>query len=216
MPSNSTVLLLSNDFLFGEGLRSFLLKSNQYQCFEKAAVYADFERYVKELNPDLIVLDLSSTVFKVEKVIAYVGFTTQSKILLLGEELTQTESEQMRQWGAHAIAKKSSSEIDLEQCLKALGEGRFFIPEDVTKPKEANGSDLMSQLNISEREREIIKLIAEGHINKEIADQLFLSTHTVNTHRKNIMQKLGINNTAGIVLFAVKENIVSPNEFLFH
>ena len=70
-------------------------------------------------------------------------------------------------------------------------------------------------MNISEREIEIIKLIAEGCINKEIADRLFLSNHTINTHRKNIMQKLGINNTSGIVLFAVKEGIVSANDFLF-
>ena len=72
-----------------------------------------------------------------------------------------------------------------------------------------------SQLNISEREVEIIKLIAEGFINKEIADKLFLSTHTVNTHRKNIMSKLGVNNATGIVIFAVRERLISPNDFLF-
>ena len=69
--------------------------------------------------------------------------------------------------------------------------------------------------NISEREMEIIKLIAEGLSNKEVAEKLFLSAHTVTTHRKNIMNKLGINNTAGLVLFAVRENLVSPNHFLF-
>jgi DNA-binding NarL/FixJ family response regulator len=70
-------------------------------------------------------------------------------------------------------------------------------------------------LNISEREMEIIKLIAEGLSNKEVADKLFLSAHTVTTHRKNIMNKLGVNNTAGLVLFAVRENLISPNHFLF-
>ena len=70
-------------------------------------------------------------------------------------------------------------------------------------------------MNISDREIEIITLIAEGFSNKEVADKLFLSTHTVTTHRKNIMNKLGVNNTAGLVLFAVRENLVSPNHFLF-
>jgi DNA-binding CsgD family transcriptional regulator len=70
-------------------------------------------------------------------------------------------------------------------------------------------------VNISERELEIIKLIAEGYTNVEIAEKLFLSPHTVNTHRKNILQKLGINNTAAIVMYAVKTNLVSPNKFLF-
>jgi DNA-binding CsgD family transcriptional regulator len=62
---------------------------------------------------------------------------------------------------------------------------------------------------------EIITLIAEGYTNQEIAEKLFISAHTVNTHRKNIMGKLGINNTAGIVMYAVKSNLVSPNKYLF-
>ena len=68
---------------------------------------------------------------------------------------------------------------------------------------------------LSERENEIIKLVAEGNTNNKIAEMLFLSSHTVNTHRKNIMSKLGVKNTAGIVMYAVKMNIVSPNRFLF-
>jgi len=68
---------------------------------------------------------------------------------------------------------------------------------------------------VSDRENEIITLIAEGLTNIQIAEQLFLSSHTVNTHRKNIMAKLGVKNTAGIVMYAVKTNLVSPNKFLF-
>ena len=64
-------------------------------------------------------------------------------------------------------------------------------------------------ISLSEREIEIIKLISDGLTNKEIADKLYLSTHTVNTHRKNIMHKLNIKNTAGIVIYAVKENIIN-------
>lgn len=68
---------------------------------------------------------------------------------------------------------------------------------------------------LSERELEIIVKIAEGFTNGQIAELLHLSTHTVNTHRKNIMAKLGVKNTAGIVMYAVKSNLVSPNKFLF-
>jgi DNA-binding NarL/FixJ family response regulator len=71
-------------------------------------------------------------------------------------------------------------------------------------------------ISLSERELEIIKLVAEGFSNTEIADRLFLSAHTVNTHRKNIMSKIGVNKTAAIVMYAVKNNLVSPNKFLFN
>jgi DNA-binding NarL/FixJ family response regulator len=68
---------------------------------------------------------------------------------------------------------------------------------------------------MSDRENEIIVLIAEGYTNDQIAEMLFLSKHTVNTHRKNILFKLGVKNTAGIVMYAVKTQLVSPNKFLF-
>ena len=66
-------------------------------------------------------------------------------------------------------------------------------------------------MNLSNREIEIVKLIAGGFTNKEIADKLFLSNHTIITHPKNIMSKIGVNNTAGIVVYAVKESLVVPN-----
>ena len=68
---------------------------------------------------------------------------------------------------------------------------------------------------LSERENEIIVYISEGQTNAQIAENLFLSNHTINTHRKNIMAKLGVKNTAGIVMYAVKTQLVSPNKFLF-
>lgn len=70
-------------------------------------------------------------------------------------------------------------------------------------------------INLSLREQEIITLIAEGFTNVQIAEKLFLSTHTVNTHRKNIMHKLGVKNTASIVMYAIKANLVNVNKFLF-
>ena len=70
-------------------------------------------------------------------------------------------------------------------------------------------------IGLSKREKEVLGLIAEGYTNAKIAELLFLSSHTVTTHRKNIMHKLGVRNTAGIVMYAVKSCIVSPNKFLF-
>ncbi len=70
-------------------------------------------------------------------------------------------------------------------------------------------------ISLTERESEIILLIAEGYTNNQIAEKLFLSSHTITTHRKNIMHKLGVNNTAGIVMYAVKANLISANKYLF-
>ena len=72
-----------------------------------------------------------------------------------------------------------------------------------------------SSAQLSDRELQIIQFIAEGYTNSQIAAIIYLSNHTVNTHRKNIMKKLGVNNTAGIVMYAVKTEMVSPNQFSF-
>jgi DNA-binding NarL/FixJ family response regulator len=101
--------------------------------------------------------------------------------------------------------------------------GRFFCGQilNTIRKESIDVNDLeLTEFNceavsITERELEIITLIAEGYTNVEIAEKLFLSPHTVNTHRKNILQKLGVNNTAAIVMYAVKTQLVSPNKFLF-
>jgi DNA-binding NarL/FixJ family response regulator len=70
-------------------------------------------------------------------------------------------------------------------------------------------------VTLSDRECQVITLIAEGKSYTRIAEELNLSSHTVIAHRRNIMQKLGVNNTAAVVLYAVKNGFISPNKFLF-
>lgn len=85
---------------------------------------------------------------------------------------------------------------------------RFYCGMVINILAENSDNPDCDGISLSEREIEIIKLISDGLTNKEIADRLYLSTHTINTHRKNIMGKLNIKNTAGIVIYAVKENII--------
>jgi DNA-binding NarL/FixJ family response regulator len=78
-----------------------------------------------------------------------------------------------------------------------------------------NSEHSCEPVTISERELEILQLVAQGLTTKQIAEKVHLSFHTVMTHRKNMMGKLGINNTAGLIIYAVRENLISPNRFLF-
>jgi DNA-binding NarL/FixJ family response regulator len=116
----------------------------------------------------------------------------------------------------------------MEEVLEAIDEtsagGTFFcgqilaaieaesIPVDDLESADASCDPIV----LSNREIEVLTLISEGLTNVQIANKLFLSSHTVNTHRKNIMQKLRVNNTAAMVMYAVKSGFVSPNRFLFH
>ena len=213
MSEISKILIISNDFLFGKGLVSYLeTKKHEMSTCEDSL---QLESNLLKTSPHFLLYDFDTIGFKPEKVMALANFITQCKVIVFGKNLSQSQIDTLKSYGAIGFISKSCTQNTLDTCMGTVSKNILFIDNDL-KETVAGQVNLFTKLNISDREIEIIKLIAEGFINKEIADRLFLSTHTVNTHRKNIMQKLGINNTAGIVLFAVKQGIISPSEFLFH
>ncbi|MNE35051.1 Response regulator protein VraR [compost metagenome] len=121
------------------------------------------------------------------------------------------------------IKKDCDSQEIIDSIRETWRGNKFFCGQILETIRDAaidvNDIDFDSfscePIMLSERETEIITMIAEGLTNVMIADSLCLSNHTINTHRKNIMAKLGVKNTAGIVIYAVKTNLVSPNKFLF-
>jgi DNA-binding NarL/FixJ family response regulator len=126
--------------------------------------------------------------------------------------------------GVTSYVKKDCSFPEILEAVKATNDGnKFFCGEilETIQEENLNVEDIemdnftCDPVLISKRESEVISMIAEGFTNAQIAEKLFLSAHTVNTHRKNIMSKLGVKNTAGIVMYAVKTNLISPNKFLF-
>lgn len=96
------------------------------------------------------------------------------------------------------------------KILETLRKAAFDVDKFLAEPLSC------APVALSERECQIIGLIAEGQSYTRIAERLNLSAHTVTTHRRNIMQKLGVNNTAAVVLYAVKNGLASPNKFLFN
>jgi len=126
--------------------------------------------------------------------------------------------------GVDSYIKKDCDLGEVEEALReTLKGGTFFCGKilDEIRRESIDVTDLegleltCDPIVLSGRETEVLQLIAEGHTNTQIAEKLFLSAHTVTTHRKNIMAKLGVNNTAAIVMYAVKTGLVSPNKFLF-
>ena len=172
-----------------------------------------------KVNPSLVIIDDFDLVFKPEKTIAFLSFLKPAKTVILSDKIQRDKVELLERVGVCQFFSSFITQPQINDLLDAVSLGKIFYDERIKTVLNYNAAEefknTCSQLNISEREVEIIKLIAEGFINKEIADQLFLSTHTVNTHRKNIMSKLGVNNATGIVIFAVRERLISPNDFLF-
>jgi DNA-binding NarL/FixJ family response regulator len=214
------ITIADSHFLSRKGLAVVLNENADFMLLAEALSTSDLVNQSKFYTPDLIIIDYTSSNFTLEGLQQIVKKYPSTKLLAITQPLAASKISQALSIGvtSHLLKDCDEDEI-LEAIYKTVKGEKFMCGKIVTDILQSKAADIsMSScegLNISEREMEIIKLVAEGYSNKEVADKLFLSTHTVTTHRKNIMNKLGVNNTAGLVLFAVRENIVSPNHFLF-
>lgn len=220
MGKTSSILLASNHF-FVECSWKYLTNQEEFDfaIVDTVKTQEELEKKTIELQPQIIVIDIDCMEFNLKKSLAFIDITIQSKIIFTGKLNLKSFYEEYSHLNVHAFITNNLNKEQLINCLHLVQSNHKYSSPEIVSLHESESlainNSSIEKFNISERELEIIKLIAEGYINKEIADKLFISNHTVNTHRKNIMQKLGINNTAGIVLFAVKEGLVSPNDFLF-
>jgi DNA-binding NarL/FixJ family response regulator len=127
--------------------------------------------------------------------------------------------------GVTSYIKKDCGIDEIIDAVLQTADGQKFFCGKIVEAMQRASIDMTKlikeplscePITLSDREYEVIALIAEGLSYTRIADQLHLSAHTVNTHRRNIMHKLGVNNSAAVVMYALKNGLVSPNKFLFN
>ena len=215
------IIIADSNFLSRKGLALLINECSDFQLLDESKSASELVGMAKIHNPDLIIIDYSSANFSIESIAQIKKKFPDSQLLAI--TLVQSNRVLARAFDL-GIVSHLLKECDQDEIMEAIdktAKGEKFVCGRIVEAilngtQPVNLSDYNCDgINVSEREMEVIKLIAEGLSNKEVADKLFLSTHTVTTHRKNIMAKLGLNNTAGLVLFAVRENLVSPNHFSF-
>jgi DNA-binding NarL/FixJ family response regulator len=217
------ILADSNDII-RIGLRTILNSQKEIEIVGEAKDNQELEALISSFETDIVLIDYTSAGFSIDIIPAIINkFPTVKFVAITPEQSAQTLVDALR-GGVKSYVKKDCDIAEIIDSVKATARGnKFFCGQilETIQLASINVDDLdfesfsCEPVLISERENEIIKLIAEGQTNIQIAEILFLSSHTINTHRKNIMAKLGVKNTAGIVMYAVKTNLVSPNKFLF-
>lgn len=206
------------------GLRTVLSSERAIEIVGEARSSNELLEIVKAFPTDLVMIDYTSAHFSIDVIPQLLQKYPSLKVVAITpDQSAQTLVNALRS-GVKSYVKKDCDSQEIITSVKETGRGnKFFCGQILETIRDAsidvNDMDFDSftcePISLSERELEIITLIAEGLTNNQIADNLFLSSHTINTHRKNIMAKLGVKNTAGIVMYAVKTNLVSPNKFLF-
>lgn len=216
------VLIADKNFLSRVGLE---LLVGELKGFELVpSVCGDKEALINQLflsKPNLLIADFVSLGISGEELKTLVKKYSRTKFLIITELLSKKDLNSVLESGITSFLLKDCDKIEILEAINSTIKGEKFVCGKIisflsASPEIVTNNSFIKSLGcdgvpVTEREIDIIRGIAEGLSNKLIADKLKLSTHTVNTHRKNIMNKLGVNNTAGVVMFAVKNQLLETN-----
>ncbi len=218
------LLLADSNQLIRVGLKSTLSGLAEVHSIVEISNGKQLIDFAQQGGIAVVLIDYTAEGFDINDVIASLRLNPSLKFIgLTYLQSPQTLVDALR-GGVMSYIKKDCDLQEISDAVIETAKGnKFFCGKILETISKANldvddidhGVLTCDPVLMSDRENEIIVLIAEGYTNDQIAEMLFLSKHTVNTHRKNILFKLGVKNTAGIVMYAVKTQLVSPNKFLF-
>lgn len=203
----TSVLLADDHALFREGVRE-LLEKEGFDVVGEAKDGVEAVRLAEELHPDVIVLDLSMPGLNgIEAAQQLRQKAAGARIILLTMYEEEEYMLEALRVGVNGYVLKRQTEADLVQTIRMVAEGAFYlgphIPQAVLDAL-TNNTQLASD-SLTDREWQVVELIAEGRTTNEIARELNLSPKTIESHRSRIMQKLNLDQTAQLVSYAVKQ-----------
>lgn len=210
------ILLADDHAILRTGLRLMLSNQPNLLVVGEATNGREAVQKVAELQPDLVVMDITMPEMNgIEATLVIKRHHPQIKVLML----TMHESEELLfrslQAGGSGYVLKNSADTELIDAISQVMTGDTFLRPEMAKQVMRDylirvdaGEEAESYEELTEREREVLTLLAEGMTNKQVADELILSIRTVETHRARIMDKLGLRGRAALVAYAKRQGLV--------
>jgi len=211
------ILIGADHTLVRQGFRKILEERADWEVVAEASDGRDAVRQALSTQPDVAILDIGMPFLNgIEATRQIVRRLPAIRILILSMHADEPYIIQALKAGAHGYMLKDSADADLIRGVGAVAAGKSFFSPAAAKVmlddyvRHLADKGIVDRFDsLSEREREVFQLIAEGHSNKAIAELLSVSPATVETHRAHILQKLDVHNTAELVLYAVRRGVIS-------
>ncbi len=211
-------LVLADDHvLFRKGLERILEKKGDLEVVGQAGDGLELLNLLKKLTPHMIILDISMPNLRgLEAIHEIKGVCPDVKVLILTMHKDRDYLYQAIAAGAKGYLLKEDAEKELFSAIEKIRQGKVYVSpklseelvDDLTKNPSRNHQPSFKPHLLTQRDREVLKLIAEGKSGKEIADLLSISVRTVEHHRANLMAKLSLKKTADLVKYAIQKGYV--------
>jgi DNA-binding NarL/FixJ family response regulator len=211
------ILLGDDHTVVRQGLRKILEEQPDWQVVAQASDGRQAVQQTLALLPDVAVLDIAMPLLNgIEATRQIARRAPAVNLLILSMHAEEAYVTQAVQAGAKGYLLKDSADSDLVRGVAAVASGKSFFSPAAAKVmlddyvRHLSRKGIVNRYDaLSEREREVLQLIAEGHSGKQVAELLSISPATVETHRAHILQKLDVHNTAELVLYAVRRGVIS-------
>ncbi len=206
------VFIADSNHIMNIGLKSIIDAIKGVECVGVADSSGELIPMILNANPDVLFLNYSSPLILDDDVELVIKTMPSIKVIGITDRPEHYSVVKYISSGIDGHLLYSCDEQEVEECIfSVMNNERFFCGKvlEVIDKENTTKTFTCEGVRLSNREIEIIELVAKGLANKEIAEELFLSVHTVLTHRKNLMHKLGLKNTAGLVVYAVQNGLHS-------
>jgi len=209
-----TIYIVDDHKVFREGVTSLMKYEEDIEVIGSAGSVQDFMKDIGNFNPDLILMDIS--IRDDDGTVATKWIKEQnpsSKVLILSMHHEEKYVKKVLESGANGYLLKDAGTKEMMQAIRAVASGNTFYSQEISRiivqqmVQGKPSSKESKNRKLTPREIEVLKLIAEEKGNQEIADSLFISIRTVDTHRRNLLDKLQVKNTVGLVRYAIREGL---------